>query len=94
MVQVRGSFLRRGNAVTFAAQPVLGNLLEDARKNIAAQPLMGNSGSAAEIVRPGKKDMLRNFGERRGSFPGDAGPIMMEEQRGAVVDKVELPVPN
>ena len=93
MVQVRGSFLHRGNPIPFAAQPVLGNLLQDARKNTAAQPLMGNSGSAAKIVRPGKKDMLRNFGERRGSFPGDAGPIMMEKQRGAVVDKVELPMP-
>ena len=93
MVQVRGSFLHRGNPITFAAQPVLGNLLQDARKNTSAQPLMGNSGSAAKIVRPGKKDMLRNFGERRGSFPGDAGPIMMEKQRGAVVDKVELPMP-
>src|SRR5450631_2113806 len=74
-------------------EPLVRNTADNIRDNCGRQLCVSRGGGLLDIGRPGQQDMLADLREGRFDLLFLAVPVMVEEERGSVVDGVKLAMP-
>ena len=93
-LHVAGAAVGGSDAVGDGFEPFFGNEIDDGGQGQIREALMSDARRGGNLLCPGEEDVVLDLGERGGDLLFHAGPVVVKEEGGAVVDGVELTVPD
>ena len=74
-------------------EPGVGDGVEDRGEDGRRETILSGEGGVFDGIGPREKDVMADGGERGLGHPFDIAPVVVEVERGAVVDEIESLVP-